>query len=52
MKKSIQVGLILLITICASISGCGKKNTKTTKEEVKKAATTVNQNNETKKIKK
>jgi hypothetical protein len=52
MKKSIKVGLILLIAMCASISGCGKKNTKITKEKIKKAATTANQNNETKTTKK
>ena len=51
MKKSVKIGLVLLITLCTGISGCGKKKTQTTTEK-KEAATTANQNNEIKKIKK
>lgn len=48
MKKSVKIGLVLLMTLCTGIAGCGKKKTQTTTEK-KEATTTANQNNETKK---
>ena len=53
MKKSVKIGLMLLITLCASVSGCGKKKTKTTEKKVKKiVATTANEKTATKQMKK
>lgn len=53
MKKSIKSGLALLIILSIGISGCGKKNSKTTEKKVKKTTTTTaNERNKTKQAKK
>lgn len=53
MKKSVKIGLVLLITLCVGVSGCGKKKTKTTEKKIKKTVTTTaNEKTATKQMKK
>ena len=53
MKKSVKIGLVLLIILCVGVSGCVKKKTKTTEKKTKKTVTTTaNEKAATKKIKK